>query len=121
MRPTVALAFAALVTSIAPARATTESVSGRIVDLACYSQDKTNTGNNHRGRGLVCAQACAREGFAVGLLTAAGKVYEVGGGLADNHNAKLVPHMTHMVTITGDVTEKDGRTVIAASDLTMNK
>ena len=98
--------------------AATETATGRLIDLACYSLDKEETGNAHK-RGKICAQACAREGFAVGLLTTAGKVYEVTGGLAANTNAKLVPHMGHTVTITGDVSEKDGKTVIVASDLKM--
>ena len=36
-------------------------------------------------------------------------------------NAKLVPHMAHTVTVTGDVSEKDGQMMIAASTLTMIK
>ena len=62
--------------------AATETVTGRVIDLACYGQDKANTENAHKGKGMVCAQACAKEGFAVGLLTTGGKVYRVAGGLA---------------------------------------
>src|SRR5262245_38048536 len=99
--------------------AATETVTGKLVDLACYSLNKEETGNTHRGGALICAQACAREGFAVGLLTSAGKVYQVAGGLAGDENAKLVPHMSHTVTITGEVSEKDGMTMITAADLKM--
>jgi hypothetical protein len=95
-----------------------ETVTGRLVDLACYSTNKELTGNFHQGRGLICAQACAREGFPVGLLTDT-KVYQIEGALAADLNAKLVPHMSHTVTITGDVSEKDGTTVITATDLKM--
>jgi hypothetical protein len=94
-----------------------QSVTGQLIDLACYSQDASNTGNHHRNRGLICAQACAREGFAVGLLTSDGTVYQVAGGLTADSNAKLVPHMTETVIITGDVTEGGGQLTIAASDL----
>jgi hypothetical protein len=66
---------------------------------------------------LNCARACALEGFPVGLLTTDGKVYHVTGDLAANSNAKLAPHMTKTVTITGDVSQKDGETIIAGSDL----
>ena len=104
-----------------PAFVKTESVTGQLIDLACYTQDKSNTGNQHKNRGLICAQACAREGFPVGLLTAAGRVYQVTGSLAADSNAKLVPHMAHTVTLTGEVSEKDGQLTIAASDLKMTQ
>jgi hypothetical protein len=97
------------------------TVTGQLIDLACYPLDKVNTGNSHKGKGYNCAQACAREGFMVGLLTSTGKVYQVTGDLAADSNAKLVPHMAHSVTITGDVTEKEGQTMIAASDLKMTE
>jgi hypothetical protein len=61
------------------------------------------------------------EGQRVGRLTAGGKVYQVTGGLAAANNAKLVPHMSHTVTVTGDVSERDGLVMIAASDLKMIK
>jgi len=99
------------------ARLFAEDVSGQLIDLACYAQDKENTGNHHKNRGVICAQACAREGFAVGLLTQDGLLYRVTGDLAANYNAKLVPHMTHIVTLTGDVTRTDGQNVITANAL----
>src|SRR5262249_10793110 len=77
--------------------AATETVTGKLVDLACFSLDRSNTGIAHKGKGYDCAQNCAREGFAVGLLTNDGKVYQVSGDLAANKNAKLVPHMSHTV------------------------
>jgi len=102
--------------------AASETVTGKLVDLACYSLNKEETGNVHRGGAWNCAQACAREGFAVGLLTGSGKVYQVGGGLTADTNAKLVPHMSHTVTITGDVNEKGGMggmAMITATELKM--
>jgi hypothetical protein len=51
------------------------------------------------------------------LLTADGKVYQMAGELAANNNAKIVPHMSHTVTVTGDVTTKDGMMMIAARDV----
>jgi hypothetical protein len=104
-----------------PASAATQTITGQVIDMACYMIDKANTGNTHRSRGYTCAQACAIEGFQVGLLTADGKVYEITGDLAANKNAKLAPHMGHTVTIAGDVTEKEGTRAIASSVLTMVK
>lgn len=99
----------------------TQTVTGQLVDLSCYSQDKDNTGNHHVKRGFVCAQACAREGFEVGLLTPDGKVYHVRGELTDHSNAQLVAYMAETVTITGTVSEKEGQMLIASSSLQATK
>jgi hypothetical protein len=48
-------------------------------------------------------------------------VYELAGGLAAEKNAKIIPHISHTVEVTGDVTEKDGKMVIAADTLKMLK
>jgi hypothetical protein len=98
-------------------------VTGVLVDLACYTKDKANTTNAHKGMGETCAQACAKKGGTVALVTEKGDVYEVMtmGGLAGENNAKLVPHMAHTVTLTGDVVDsKDKKTkMIHATALKM--
>jgi hypothetical protein len=98
-------------------------VTGVLVDLACYTKDKANTTNAHKGMGETCAQACAKKGATVALVTEKGEVYEIMamGGLAGENNAKLVPHMSHTVTLTGDVVEsKDKKTrMIHATALKM--
>src|SRR5919197_4568377 len=99
-----------VVSLAAPAFATTETIKGELVDQACYMKDKKNVGASHK----ECADTCAKKGQPVALLTADGKVYQVTGALAAEKNAKLVPHMSHTVEITGDVTEKDGKWMIAA-------
>jgi hypothetical protein len=100
-----------------PAFAQTMTVTGKLVDLACYGQSKENTENVHKGKGYDCGKACAREGFPVGVLTPDGKIYQVSGELAAHANAKLAPHIAETVTITGDVTPKSGIAVITASEL----
>jgi hypothetical protein len=101
--------------------AKTETVTGQVIDLYCYSTNKADTGMDHRA-GRECASACARyEGQPVGLLTADGKVYQFAGGLVANNNAKIAPHVTHRVTVTGEITEKDGMPMIAANNVTMVK
>jgi hypothetical protein len=107
------VAFASLYGFLAFSRTTT--LSGQLIDLACYSEDKTNTGNQHKGLGLNCARACALEGFPVGLLTADGKVYRVKGELAANSNAKLVPHMGEKVVLSGETEEGSELTITADS------
>ena len=96
-------------------------VTGVLVDLACYTKDKANTTNAHKGMGETCAQACAKKGGAVALVTEKGEVYEVMtmGALQAEQNAKLVPHMSHTVTLTGDVMDEKGKKTIHATALKM--
>jgi hypothetical protein len=53
------------------------------------------------------------------LLTSDGKVYELTGGLAADKNAKIIPHVAHTVEVTGEVTEANGKMMIAADSLKM--
>jgi hypothetical protein len=85
------------------------TVSGTLVDLACYTQNKDNSGNHHVRMGYTCAQACAREGFEVGLLTTDGKVYHLRGAVTAHSNARLVPYMASAVWISGHVSELGGQ------------
>jgi len=123
MRKYLAAAMAGLVVlaSAATALAKTETVTGQVIDLYCYSRDKAATGMDHRD-GRECALACIKwEGQPVGLLTADGKVYQLTGPLVAHNNAKVAPHLTHTVTVTGDVADRDGIMTITAADLTMVK
>src|SRR6266849_7522736 len=120
----IALTAAAFVVALgAPAFAKVETVKGQLIDQSCYKMSKTNTGERHQMRnGPVddCATECAKEGRPVALLTTDGKVYQVTGDVAANKNEKLVPHMTHTVEITGDVTtEQDGTMKIAGTNVKM--
>jgi hypothetical protein len=96
--------------------AATQTISGQLIDETCYKQNKANTGVDHKMPEPTpgCAASCAKMGLPLALLTADGKVYTVTGDLAANNNAKLVPHLSHKIEITGDVNEKD-RTVAATS------
>lgn len=96
-------------------------VTGVLVDKACYTKDKANTTNAHKNMGDTCAQDCAKKGNTVALVTPKGEVYDVMpmGTLAGEKNAKLVPHMSHTVTLTGDVTDAKGTKTIHASALKM--
>ena len=106
----------------APAFAATQTITGQLIDQSCYNMDKSNTGVDHKmpkGDTKDCAIACAKGGRPVALLTSDGKVYTVTGDLAADKNAKLVPHMSHTVALTGDVTDKDGKMMISAANLKM--
>ena len=105
-----------------PAWAKTETVKGQLVDQACYTKDMPNNkGVDHKMPADTkdCAIACAKKGQPMALLTPDGKVYTIYGGLAANKNAKLVPHMGHMVEITGDTMDMGGSMMITAADLKM--
>jgi len=120
-----ALTAAAFVLALttAPALARTETVKGKIVDESCYNMDKANNaGKDHKmpkGDTADCATGCAKAGRPMAILTDDGKVYELTGGLAAEKNAKIIPHIAHTVEVTGDVTEKDGKMMIAADSLKM--
>ena len=104
----------------APTSAKVQTIRGRLVDEVCYLADtKANVGDNHPGMAKDCATTCAQKGSQVALLTDDGKLYEITGGLTANNNAKLVPHMSHVVEIRGDVTEQYGQLMISASELKM--
>jgi hypothetical protein len=93
----------------APAFAKTETVTGEVISLSCYFQNKANVG----AAGMVCATATVKyEGNPVGLLTSDGTVYQLAGSLVANNNAKMVPFLGHTVTITGDVSEARGHVMV---------
>jgi hypothetical protein len=101
-------------------------LTGVLVDKGCYTKDKANTGLAHSGAdgGATCAQDCAKKGSPVAIVTDKGEVYEVTpvGPLAGENNTLLVPHMSHTVTLLGDVvTADDGTKVIRAAELKMVK
>ncbi len=112
-----------LLLSTASARAA--ELTGVLVDEACYIKEKAaGTNSQLKGEDVACAQSCAKSGNSVALVTEKGDVYQVMtmGALAGEKNAKLVPHMTHKVVLTGDIIEgKDGKKMIHATALTMAK
>ena len=104
-----------------PAFAKEETVKGQIVDMGCYTMDKSNTTVDHKmpKETKDCAIACAKGGKPMALLTSDGKVYEIGGGLAAEKNAKLIAHISHTVEVTGDVMDHGGKMMISADSLKM--
>jgi hypothetical protein len=118
-----AISVAAFVVALgAPAFAKEETVKGQIVDQTCYLKDNaSNAGKDHKMGTDVkdCAVACAKKGAPMALLTADGKVYQIKGDLAANMNEKIVPHVSHTVEVTGEVTTKDGKMSIESNSLKM--
>ena len=118
----IAISSTLLLALTTPAFAKTETITGKVVDMNCYLKDKANNaGMDHKMPADTkdCAIGCAKDGQPLALLTADGKVYEIAGDLAANKNAKLIPHITHTVAITGDTMDMSGKMMIHASDLKM--
>ena len=109
-----ALILAALaVVASAPALAAEMTVTGELVDHACYTGRGAEDGS---GAGhAACAKACAQKGQPAALVTDAGDVYMLAGSVTDDSNAALVNHMAHIVEVTGDVTEAGGVKTITTS------
>ena len=74
------LALAAMVVGTCPARAA-DTISGEVVDLACYLHDPSMKGPAHR----KCAETCAKKKIPMGVLTDDGKVFVL---LEDHDNPK---------------------------------
>ena len=117
------LTVAAFVVALGtPAFAKTKTVTGQIVDQTCYMKDMAdNKGVDHKMPADTkdCAIGCAKKGAPMALLTSDGKLYQITGGLAAEMNAKIIPHISHTVAVTGNVTTKDGKMMIAADSLKM--
>ena len=102
-----------LSSSVLPAFADPQTITGDVVSLSCYYQNKKNIGK----AGMLCANATVKyEGNPVGFVTEDGKVYQFAGGLVANNNAKSIPLLGHTVTITGNVYEEAGMAMISADD-----
>jgi hypothetical protein len=104
-------------TAMAQRTAGTRTVTGRVVCLVCYARNKANTGADHDS-GRMCAHACIKwEGNPAGVVATDGNVYQLAGAVTANNNSGILPHIAGMVSVTGDVYEKDGMTMIRSSEL----
>jgi len=102
----VCLVFAAAMTANAQKKTEKEiTIKGEVVDVACYMMGGAK-GDGHK----ACAEACAKAGGTLGILTADGKLYI--SLLPDDHkkgpNAILMDHVAHTVEATGHVRTSGG-------------
>ena len=81
------------------------TVKGEVVDVGCYLHHGAK-GDKHK----ECAEACAKAGGQLGILTDKGDLYL--SVLPDDHstgpNAILMDHISHKVEATGIVRSKGG-------------
>lgn len=83
------------------------TVKGEVVDVSCYlAHGDKGMGADHKG----CAEACAKAGGPLGILTKDGKLYV--SVMPDDHSAgpsaKLIDHLADQVEATGIVRSKHG-------------
>jgi hypothetical protein len=96
------------------ARAGTQTITGRVVSLSYYGQNKGKAGGGLDQR-LAGARASVKwEGMPAGIVTPDSRAYQVVGGLAANNNAKIVELLGRVVTVTGEVSELHGMLTISA-------
>jgi hypothetical protein len=106
------LAFGVLVASALPLVAAESTVKGELVDQQCFLKEKSR-GAEHKD----CGTGCAKKGMPMAIVTEAGDVYTVTGSYTENKNAKLIDFVTKTVEAKGEVTEKDGKKMIAVATL----
>ena len=94
------------------------TLSGEVVDVSCYlAHGKKGMGEDHKS----CAEACAKNGSPLGILTKDGKLYV--SVMPDDHsagpNAKLIDHVAHQVKATGILRSKGGVNGIMITNVEM--
>jgi len=100
--------------SVGVASAANQTVTGKVVSISYYGNNKARKGGGLDQK-LSDARASVKwEGMPAGIVTSDGKAYQIMGGLAANNNAKIIDFLGKTVTITGDVSEMNGMTVIKA-------
>jgi hypothetical protein len=110
------VAAAAFVASMAATAGAQNAVTitGELVDTACaLKKGEGGKGEAH----AACAMACAKRGQAQGIMTS-DAIYNVAAGeYTANNNAELLDFVAKRVTVTGNVTEKDGQKTIAIKSI----
>ena len=106
----------------APETRLAASVTGEVIDLACYFDDGAS-GPDH----AACARMCIASGLPVGLKTKNGQVYVLIGvqmppsteptAKHESLNAQLAPYAAQIVTVSGTIVSKEGVNVIENAQL----
>jgi hypothetical protein len=103
------------------AASTVSTVTGEVVDLACYFQDGAS-GPEH----AACARRCIEAGLPVGIRINGGKTYLLIGpqqtlerdrARYESLNQRLAQHAAEVVRIRGQISEKEGLSTIANAQI----
>jgi len=94
----ITVVMAGIVLGAMPRMAAADSITGVLVDGACYASygAKATTADH-----LKCAITCAQRGQRLAVVTSTGAVYMVIGAYAQGNNAKLIPLLNLQVVFTG--------------------
>ncbi len=107
-----ALALVMIVAPVAVAAPMQETISGRVIDTACYAADA------HGPEEVGCTEMCLEMGVPASLLTDDGQVLVLMPD-SDEMDAfkSLSNHAAHQVNITGTMMERDGLKVMKVSSV----
>lgn len=73
------------------------TITGSVVDVNCYTTNNAS-GAAHKG----CAEACAKAGVPLAILSTDGTIYmAVSAKAGDNQNPRLIPFAEGKVKVTG--------------------
>ena len=73
------------------------TVTGQVIDINCYTTNNAS-GAGHKG----CAEACAKAGVPLAILSTDGTIYmAVSSKPGDNQNPRLLPFAEGKVKVTG--------------------
>lgn len=101
--------------SVAVPAAEPISVTGELIEVACHN----SKGEGGRGEAHAnCAMACAKRGNQMGILTDE-VVYLIEGDYSANNNAKLLDFVAKKVEARGEVSERDGQTMLNVSAMSI--
>lgn len=89
-----------------------DTVTGEVVDLACYMGHDAK-GKDHQ----QCAKTCIQKGLPVGLLTEKGDIYLAVGENHKKANDMLADKASQTITVVGDVSEKGGTKMVTIHEI----
>ena len=73
------------------------TITGTVIDVNCFTTNNAS-GAAHKG----CAEACAKAGVPLAILSSDGTIYmPVSSKAGDAQNARLLPFVEGKVTVTG--------------------
>jgi hypothetical protein len=110
----LAIAFcAASLTSFGQDKKPPTTISGEVLDMACYSASGAS-GEGHKS----CAASCIKGGSPMGVLTSDGKVYL----LVENHDkkdayAEAQKHAGEQITATGTLSDRGGLSALVVDEV----
>ncbi len=91
-----------------------QTLTGEVVDVMCYlSHGASGLGAGHAD----CGKKCVLGGLPVAIKVG-DQLYLAVGSKHETANATLAPFVGQMVTVMGEVLERDGQHLIAISQIT---